>query len=292
MPNKQLNITDKQVKITFKQFLCQLLDNMFKHNISKNAASLSYYLIFSLFPLLIFISNFMGLLNLDVYSVTEALKQILPDEVVFIIESYLDYVSDNSTGTLLWFSLVFSIWFPMRTAKGLMSDVRLAYNLEKPNNPITYTLNQLLYTVILLVVILLNIFLSFTGKNILSTIKALVPTHIFQLSEHFIDVWQYLRFVPIAILMLVAIGTLYTVSLEHKIPFKSMLPGIFTAFALWLTVSIGFTFYVDNFANYSVIYGTLGAVMALLVWLYMTAFVLIIGAEVNACLYLLRTGEN
>lgn len=261
---------------------------MFKHNIGKNAASLSYYLIFSLFPLLIFISNFMGLMNLDVHSVTTILEQILPDEVVLIIESYLDYVSANSSSTLLWFSLVCSILFPMRTAKGLMSDVRLAYNLEKPKNPIKYTLTQLLYTVILLVVIVLNMFLSFTGKNILSTIKALVPTHTFQLSEHFIDVWQYLRFIPIAILMLVAIGTLYSVSLEHKIPFKSMMPGIFTAFILWLAASIGFTFYVDNFADYSVIYGTLGAVMALLVWLYMTSFVLITGAEVNACLYLLR----
>jgi len=292
VPNKQLSITDKQVKITFRQFLCQLLDNMFKHNISKNAASLSYYLIFSLFPLLIFTSNFMGLLNLDVYSVTEVLKQILPDEVVHIIEGYLDYVSDNSSGTLLWFSLVFSIWFPMRTAKGLMSDVRLAYNLEKPKNPITYTLKQLLYTLILLVVIVLTIFLSFTGKNLLSTIKTHLPTHIFLLSEQFIDIWQYLRFVPIAILMLFAIGTLYSVSLEHKIPFKSMLPGIFTAFILWLAVSIGFTFYVDNFADYSVIYGTLGAVMALLVWLYMTSFVLITGAEVNACIYFLRNGER
>lgn len=187
MTGRQINTVVKSGKIIFKQFLYQLLDNMFKHNIGKNAASLSCYLIFSLFPLLIFISNFMGLLNPDVYSVTEALKQILPDEVVFITEGYLDYVSANSSGTLLWFFLVFSIWFPMRTAKGLMSNVRLAYNLEKPNNPIIYTLKQLLYTLILLVVIVLTIFLSFTGKNLLSTIKPLLPTHIFPLSEQFID---------------------------------------------------------------------------------------------------------
>lgn len=264
---------------------------MLKHNIGKNAASLSYYLIFSLFPLLIFVSNFMGLLNLDVYSVTEVLKQILPNDVVLIIESYLDYVSDNSSSTLLWFSLVFSIWFPMRTAKGLMSDVRLAYNLEKPKRPIIYMLKQFLYTLILLIVIVLTIFLSFTEKNILSIIKELLPVDVFQLSEHFIDIWQYLRFVPIAVLMLVAVGSLYAVSLERKIPFRSMIPGIFTAFVLWFVISICFTFYVENFANYSVIYGTLGAVMVLLIWLYMTAFVLITGAEINASLYLIKQRE-
>lgn len=291
MSGNQSAITKKSKNFTLKQFFYQLLNNMIKHNIGKNAASISYYLIFSLFPLLIFISNFMGLLKLDVFSVTEVLKQILPYEVVHIVESYLHYVSDNSSGILLWFSLVFSIWFPMRTAKGLMSDVRLAYNLEKPKNPLTYMLKQFLYTIIFLVVIILTIFLSFTGENILGAIKDFLSPNFFRLSEHFIDIWKYFRFVPIAFLMLVAIGTLYTASLERKIPFKSMLPGILTAFILWLVTSAGFTFYVDNFSHYSIVYGTLGAVMVLLIWLYMTAFVLITGAEINACLYSLRTEE-
>lgn len=284
MSDKKLNITENAEKITFKQFFRQLCNNILKHNIGKNAASLSYYLIFSLFPLLIFISNFMGLLNLDVYSVTEVLKQVLPNEVVLIIESYLDYISTNSSSALLWFSLVFSIWFPMRTAKGLMSDVRLAYNLEKPKNPIIYTLKQLLYTVVLLVVIALTIMLSFMGKNILNAIKNCLPANAFQIPSFFLGIWQYVRFIPIAVLMFLALGTLYAVSLEKRVPFKTMLPGIFTSLILWLVISLGFTFYVENFSNYSVVYGTLGAVMVLLIWLYATAFVLIFGSEVNACL--------
>ena len=59
---------------------------------------------------------------------------------------------------------------------------------------------------------------------------------------------------------------------------------------VWLVVSIGFSVYVENFANYSVIYGTLGAVIVLLVWLYLTSFVLILGAEFNAAL--LHANEN
>ncbi len=62
------------------------------------------------------------------------------------------------------------------------------------------------------------------------------------------------------------------------------MPGIAAALTSWMIVSIGFSFYVENFANYSIIYGTLGAVIVLLIWLYMTAAILILGAELNVAL--------
>ena len=69
---------------------------------------------------------------------------------------------------------------------------------------------------------------------------------------------------------------------KHRV--RTVLPGVVLAMVVWLVVSIGFSVYVENFANYSVIYGTLGAVIVLLVWLYLTSFVLILGAEFNAAL--------
>ena len=80
------------------------------------------------------------------------------------------------------------------------------------------------------------------------------------------------------------LGLLYVVSQDRKRPAKAILPGVAIAMTAWLMVSIGFSVYVENFANYSVIYGTLGAVIVLLMWLYMTSFILILGAEYNASL--------
>ena len=84
--------------------------------------------------------------------------------------------------------------------------------------------------------------------------------------------------------MLAALGALYAASMDEHQPIKKLLPGIIAALVSWMIVSIGFSFYVENFANYSVIYGTLGTVIVLLMWLYITAIILIMGAELNAVL--------
>ena len=172
----------------------------------------------------------------------------------------------------------------MRAAKGLMDDVRLAYHLGKPLRPISYTVCQLIYTMVLLIVIGLTLLLSTVGEQVLTYINGILPENILKLSDYLLGLWQYLRFVPAGLLMFAALGTLYAASLDHRQPVKAILPGIFAALFSWMVVSIGFSFYVENFANYSVIYGTLGAVIVLLMWLYMTAIILIMGAELNAVL--------
>ena len=105
-----------------------------------------------------------------------------------------------------------------------------------------------------------------------------------QIPAVLLNLWQYLRFILLAAIMFGILGLLYVVSQDRKQPAKAILPGVAIAMTAWLIVSIGFSVYVENFANYSVIYGTLGAVIVLLMWLYMTSFILILGAEYNASL--------
>ena len=273
----------------FRQTVLLLIRNYGQHNVGKNAAALAYYLLFAIFPLLIFASNLLGLLKLDVYAITQTLSNFLPKDIVGLIESYLDYISHTSGHLLLWFSLVFSIWFPMRAVKGLMDDVRLAHHLSKPPNSLKYRLRQLIYTVVFLVVIILTLALSTLGEHVLGYIGRLLPENTPRISGFIPDFWQYLRFIPMALLMFAALGALYAFSMDKRPPIKQILPGIIAALISWMIVSIGFSFYVENFAHYSLIYGTMGAMIVLLMWLYMTALVLILGAEFNAALTQIRS---
>ncbi len=261
-----------------------MFHNFFHHNVSKNAAALAYYLLFALFPILIFVSNLLGVLDLNVEAITHALGGFLPRDVVGIVESYFYYVANNSSHVLLWFSLIFSIWFPMRAVKGLMDDVRRAYGLGRPKNPALYSVRQFLYTVVFLTVIVLTLAFSTVGERVLVFIDSLFPKGLFKSYDYLIGLWNYLRFFLIAFLMLGAIGILYLASLDRKEPVKTVLPGIFTALLSWLVLSIGFSFYVENFSNYTLIYGTLGAIIVLLIWLYMSSLILILGAELNVAI--------
>jgi len=269
-----------------------VIQNFFEHNVGKNAAALAYYLLFALFPMLIFLSNLLGLLDLNISEIIQILQRFLPKDVVGIVESYLDHVSHTSSQSMLWFALVFTVWFPMRAAKGLMDDVRLAYHLGKPAHPVSYTIRQLVYTVVLLIVVGLTLLFSTLGKQVLGYLNHLIPEKTLRISDYLLTIWQYLRFIPVGALMFAALGTLYAASLDKRQPWKEMLPGITTALLSWIVVSIGFSVYVENFANYSVIYGTLGAVIVLLMWLYMTAVILILGAELNAALRTVRQANR
>ncbi len=267
-----------------KEMLCLLIDNYFEHRVGRKAASLAYYLLFAMFPLLIFISNLLGRLEMDVTAVTKEMQSFLPRDAVDLIGAYLEHVAAASETSLLWFSLVFTIYFPMRATKGVMDDVRTAYHLGKPKWPVSYGIRQLLFTVVWLVVIMLALTSSTLGQKVFVWWGTRIPDAI--------RFWAYLRFPVLAACMLIALTMLYAMAQDRRQPLRSLLPGAGLAAAGWLAASIGFSFYAENFANYSVIYGTLGAVIVLLLWLYLTAVLLILGAEFNVVWWTVRKARR
>lgn len=273
----------------FRKTIRKTIQNAAAHDIGKSAAALTYYLLFALFPLLIFISNLLGLLDLNVDTITRTLLPVMPDDVVHLLEAYLSHINDNSSRVLFWFSLVFTVWFPMRAVKGLMDDVRLAYQLEKPRKPVWYAIRQFVFTIVFLVFIALLFVLAILGRRFITTVTVWLGLDQFlQIPSVLLDLWQYFRFVLLASLMFAVLGLLYATAQDRRQGIRTILPGVLLAMASWLLVSIGFSVYVERFANYSVIYGTLGAVIMLLVWLYLTSFILIFGAEFNAALFAIR----
>ena len=245
----------------------------------RQAAALAYYLLFMLFPFLIFLSSLLGLLDLDISSITRSLEALLPAGVLEVVETYLSYVSHTSSAAMLWFGLVFSIYFPMRAADCLMHAVRRAYHLPQPKNQILYMAKVLLYTVFLLVTIALTLALVTVGRQALQFAGRFVVV-----PEAFIELWSDLRFLVLGAVMFAAVGLLYAAAQDARQRPGAIVPGTLIALVGWMVVSAAFSFYVENFANYSVIYGALGTVIVLMMWLNLTAVALIMGAEVNGAL--------
>ena len=98
----------------------------------------------------------------------------------------------------------------------------------------------------------------------------------------FIDTWVYFRFIIMAAVCLVIITALYSIAPKKRVPFFKALPGAIAAVSLWIIVSAIFSYYVENMAKYSLVFGSIGAIIVLLLWLYLTAAILIIGAVINS----------
>ncbi len=257
-----------------------------RHDVGQQAAALAYYLLFALFPLLIFVSSLLGLLQMDVQGATEILATVLPSAVVELCETYLLYVSVTANATILWFSLVFSIYFPMRAANCLMRSVRRAYGLKRPEKLVRYYLRVFFFTLILIFVILLALLLITFGQRLLGYLAG----HLWWIGG-VIRAWNYLRFVLLALILFATLGILYALAQDTRQTVGAVLPGALCALAGWMVLSVGFSYFVENFGNYSLIYGALGAVVVLMIWLYLSAAVLIMGAEVNG-VYLIRREER
>ena len=124
-------------KNRFLRFCVLMAHRCGRHNVAMQSAALAFYLLFMIFPFLIFISALLGLLDLNITGMMTVLSDFLPEEVVDLLRMYFTYVTDNPSPRLMVFGLVFSIYFPMRATNSLMAAVRTAYHLGPPKGFIT-----------------------------------------------------------------------------------------------------------------------------------------------------------
>ena len=140
---------------------------------------------------------------------------------------------------------------------------------------------------VLALVVIVAILLMLIGPDLIERIAALVG-----LEEVFVSLWEWLRF-PLALALLAVVLSL----IYHFVPnatqrFRSVIPGAALAVVLWTITSVGFSIYLATFANYGVTYGSLGAAVGLLFYLYLCASVVLFGAELNAAIYRSATNAN
>jgi len=264
----------------------QLLRRYFDHHVARDSAALTYYLLFAIFPMLIFLNNLVGMLALDIEGLLTEFARVIPRDVIDLLEQYLLYVSRVSSKTLLWFSLVFSIYFPYRAANALFLSVRKAYGAGMPAHFLRFQLRVLFYTLLLIVTLALSLVVAVAGNRVLDFVSGYV-----YLSDTAIRVWTSFRFVLLGAVFFVIIALLYALALDERNVRRGILPGVLASLAVWITLSLLFSLYVERASRYSLIYGSIGGVIVVLLWLYLTAATLIMGAEFNSVLLRIPPGQ-
>ena len=253
------------------------------HNVGTESAALAFYLIFAIFPFLIFISALLNFFQLNIVGAIRMASDLLPAELVDIAEMFLQYGAGKPTLRLLITSLFFSFYYPMRAANSLMLSVRMAYHLGAPNGVIIQTIKNLLYTVLLILSIILTVLLMTVSNRILdyAVENLLLPSFA-------ADLWARLRLPVIAVIGYLDLTALYALAQDRRQSWKNLWPGTLAALGGWTAVSWLYTLYVNNIARYSVIYGSIGTMIVLLIWLNLSSMVLILGAEFNGALMSVR----
>ena len=259
----------------------------FTDGVGRAGAELAYFFLFSFFPLMIFASLLIGTFDINVNSVEELLKGVIPADVLTIALDYIAYVTNLQMDGLMYVGLFTALWSASRAVSSLSVAVNRAYRIEDGRNVLLQFLINIGFSAAMLASIVITIVILVLGRGVLQYVAQIV-----NIGSVEINTWHILRFVPITLLFFCILLFLYSVVPNKRIAIRQVIPGAIAAAASWLIASIGFSFYVENMARYSLLYGSIGAVIVLMIWLYLTGIILIMGAELNHVLYIVREQQD
>ncbi|WOC31362.1 MULTISPECIES: YihY/virulence factor BrkB family protein [Caproicibacterium] len=264
---------------TEQPIFIRLLSRYMLHDIGRSAAALAYYFLFSMFPALILVTMLLTWLKLPPLFM-EMLKGIVPQDILDITATYMEHINQVNSGTknfsLFLGSILLLFYFTMRAMNCVIRTIRTAYGYKSTKSPLRQQLNLFAATFLMMIGILVSLILINVGRRVLHFLSPVL-----HLTSTSIDIWNLFRFVILAVILFSVLFLIYYLVPGRVHTPKRVLPGTFLAMFSWLAFSVIYAFYVENINNYSLLYGTLGAVIVLLLWLYFSGFVLILGAEVN-----------
>ncbi|ANY67245.1 ribonuclease [Paenibacillus sp. BIHB 4019] len=243
------------------------------------AAQLTFYLILAFFPFLLFVVSLLGFVQLSGDSLVAELIRLLPAETGEAISKVLEEITQGSNGTLLSVGMLATVWSASNGMNAIIKGLNTAYE-EQESRPFWKIRGiALIATLVLGLVITLVMLMLVFGQTISSYLFNLL--HVPSESEW---VWNLVKYaIPLAA-MLIVFTMLYWIAPNRRLTIKEVLPGVLFTTIGWVAASMLFQFYINNFGSYSKTYGSIGGIIILLVWLFITSHIIILGGEMNACL--------
>lgn len=264
--------------LTFKGFIQDLWVRMKRVDITAQGAQLAYFFLLSFFPLLIFLVQLLPYLNLPQDMIFNFLNEIMPKEVYVLIEGILVEVLNNHNTGILSVGIIGTIWSASTGIKSLLSSLNKAYDTEVRAGIFDRGLSLVL-TLLLVVAILVALVAQVFGQQIGIFMFASLGVE-----DGFVKLWYSIRWtIPPIIIFFVLLGIYWIVpNTNPRLKLLGVWPGTVFVTIGWIILSTGFSRYINNFGNYSAIYGSIGGLIIFMLWLYFTGIMLILGGLLNA----------
>lgn len=257
-------------------FVKHLLKRMQSDDHIGRAAQFSYFILLSLFPLLIFLVSLFPYLPISERDLLGLVEDFAPQQSIELIETNLAQLSQKNS-TILSFGLLGTLWSASNSIHTIIKTMNRAYGVEEKRSFLRARLTAVFLTVAMLVLIAVALLLPVFGKQI-----GLFLFSKLSLSSQFLSVWNALRWLVSSLIIFIIFIGLYWMAPSKRIACRSAIPGAIFATIGWIVTSYAFSYYVEQFGNYSAAYGSIGAIIVSMVWIYLSGIVILIGGEINA----------
>jgi membrane protein len=243
------------------------------------AAALAYYFLFAIFPTLLFLTSLLGLLPLPglMERLLDYVDRAVPPDAASILGRTLEEIQAGARRGLLSIGAIAALWAASSGMASVMTALNVAYDVEDTRPWWKRRLLSILLTLGFALFILTALVLLVFGVQIGGAVAAALG-----LGALFTVTWNVLNIPIVVAFVLVGIALVYYFAPAAKQHWRWVTPGSVVALVLWLAMSFGLRLYVARFTDYSATYGSIGGVMLLMLWLYLTGLALLVGAEINA----------
>jgi membrane protein len=251
------------------------------------AAAQAYYYLLAIVPLLILLLSILPYLQIDPQRAVDFIGTVLPGEMASTFQDTIVSVVTTPRGGLLTFGILGTLWSASNAMTAFIEAINQAYDVEETRSFIKLKLTAIVLTLFMLVAVIVALILPIFGGTIIDMI-----TRILSLPPETEILFQVLRWVISIVVMSIVLAFLYKFAPNKHFPFKEVIVGAVIATVLWQVVSLGFSFYVSNFSSYSDTYGSLGGLIVLMLWFFLTGLILVVGGEINALRHKRKNVKN
>lgn len=273
-------------KSTFKKLLSMYFHKLSKHDTFGLTAEMSFYLLTALFPFVILLFIIATQISDSMQNMLLNVISFLPKDVEVMITSMLMSFKQNLA--IIITSGVLALWYMSNVITTLTKALNRFYDVKETRGILKLRGMTLLFAVFVIVLILMSFALIVFGEgtHFLIEYTQLLP---FLNTE---TVWNYTRYLVIFFVIFLTILMVFKHLPNKQLSFKAVSGGAaLTSFA-WCIASYGFSFYVNYFSRYHVIYGSLASIIILVTWTYLTSFVILFGGSINAFWYRMRVAKK
>ena len=260
----------------------RMVVRFFADGISQAAAALSYFLLFSMLPLLMFVGAIIGRLNISVEDFRPVFE-LMPKSLQELILSYFGQLSVSPSFSPMLIGTLLTLYFLSRAVRSMMRTVDRIYRVEVHRRAVLDILLSFAMTAGFLLTVVCSFVIVVAGRMLLHQLARMVP-----LPVHLIESVRGTGFWMMIALVFVFLMLFNKIVPNLHLGFREVWPGALFSLVAWVLVSWCFSFYVDNMARYSVLYGSLATAIVLMLWLYLVSMILLMGPQLNHTLVVMR----
>lgn len=258
-------------------FFMKLIKRSNKNELILLSNALAYRLIIAIFPFIIFLMTLMGFFNIQIGKFIVGFSEQLPIEVMQIFNTFMKEVVSNKSTSLLSSSLIISIFSASSGFNSAIKGLNKAYEQKETRGYIKVRIISVLLVLIFAALIIGSLLIFIFGDLIINfVIKNSIIDHIPNIISSFTT------FIISICVLFTMIIVIYKIAICKKVSFIELVPGTIVTVIVWGILSKAFNIYVNNFAKFSKVYGSIGSIFIFFFWMNIISFVFLLGGQINA----------